>query len=84
MPLSDDEREVLRFEAEHPHTGAAKNEAIRSQLRLTPVRYYQKLSRLADSVEALQFDPMLVHRLRRIREYQQRDQAHRAAPRSPN
>lgn len=81
MALSEDDFVMLRFEAEHPGIGAAKNEAIRSQLLQSPIRYYQKLSRLADSVEALQFDPVLVHRIRRIREQQQHEREHRVAPR---
>lgn len=81
MALSDDEIAVLRFEDTHPQLGAAKNEAIRSQLGLSPVRYYQKLTRLTDSVEALQWDPVLVHRLRRMRDQHIRDRHDRAAPR---
>lgn len=84
MSLTAEEIEILRCEAEHPATGAAKNEVIRSRFGFSPVRYYQKLARLTDSVEALQFDPVLVHRLRRIREQHARDRRDRAAPRTPN
>ncbi|MFM6974289.1 MAG: DUF3263 domain-containing protein [Agromyces sp.] len=82
MPLSDEERAVLEFEARHPEVGPAKNQAVRTQLQLSPVRYYQLLSRLADSGDALQFDPVLVHRLRRIRERELRERSTRAAPRT--
>lgn len=84
MSLTSQERAILSCEARYPSVGAAKNDVIRSQLGLSPVRYYQKLTRLIESVEAVQFDPMLVHRLRRIHEQQLRDRTRRAAPRSPN
>ena len=71
---------VLAFEQAHPQIGPAKNEAIRSQLGLTPVRYYQLVARLAESAEALQSDPVLVHRLRRLREQHARERDDRAVP----
>lgn len=49
------------------HRGA-KEEAIRSQLGLAPARYYQLLGRLIDTGDALEHDPMLVKRLRRVRD----------------
>ncbi|QLD10851.1 DUF3263 domain-containing protein [Microbacterium oleivorans] len=67
MALSDRDRSLLDFEALWSgHTGA-KEEAVRAQLALTPARYYQLLGRLIDSADALAYDPMLVHRLRRLR-----------------
>jgi len=67
VPLSDRDRSLLDFEAQWSgHTGA-KEEAVRAQLELTPARYYQLLGRLIDSADALAYDPMLVHRLRRLR-----------------
>ncbi|HHW50272.1 MAG TPA: DUF3263 domain-containing protein [Pseudoclavibacter sp.] len=59
---------VLRFEREHPASGRVKAAAIRSQLGLSEARYYQLLYALIDSPEALVLDPMLVYRLRRLRE----------------
>lgn len=84
MSLSASDLAVLQFESEHPGVGARKNEAIRTELGLNPVRYYQKLSILIERADALQFDPVLVHRLRRIREQQLREKSNRAAPRSSN
>lgn len=68
VPLSDRDRVLLDFEARWGRHGAAKEEAIRDQLALTPARYYQLLGRLVDDAEALAHDPMLVHRLRRMRD----------------
>ena len=66
--LSDLERAILDFEARWREHIGAKEEAIREQLELTPSRYYQLLGRLLESRDALEYDPMLVKRLRRIRD----------------
>ncbi len=72
MPLSDRDRALLDFEARWARHGAAKEEAVRDELALTPARYYQLLGRLLDDADALVYDPMLVHRLRRLREERER------------
>ncbi|MCP9975296.1 DUF3263 domain-containing protein [Streptomyces somaliensis] len=45
----------------------AKERAIREQLDLSPVRYYQLLNALLDDERALAHDPVTVNRLRRLR-----------------
>ena len=60
--------ELLDFEARWGAHSGAKDEAIRSELGITPARYYQLLGRAIDTIEALRHDPMLVKRLRRMRE----------------
>ncbi len=72
MPLSDRDRDLLDFESRWVRHGAAKEEAVRAELALTPARYYQLLGRLIDDADALAYDPMLVHRLRRVRESRER------------
>ena len=79
MPLNDRDRAILQFEAEWRRHAGAKEEAIRSELSMTPARYYQLLGRLIDTTEAQQHDPMLVKRLRRIRDDRQRARLARAA-----
>lgn len=66
--LSELEQAILAFESRWREHVGAKEEAIREQLELTPSRYYQLLGRLLDSRVALAHDPMLVKRLRRIRD----------------
>jgi hypothetical protein len=39
---------------------------------MSPTRYYQLVNRLIDKSEALEADPMLVKRLRRLRSGRQR------------
>lgn len=79
MPLSDRDRALLDFEARWQRHGAAKEEAVRADLDLTPARYYQLLGRLLDSPDAVVYDPMLVHRLRRLRDERERQRAARAS-----
>lgn len=79
MPLSERDRRLLEFESRFPAHGAAKEEALRSELGLTPARYYQLLGRLVETAEALAFDPLLVHRLRRLRDERARVRTARAA-----
>jgi hypothetical protein len=68
VPLTERDRAILRFEGEWRRHGGAKEEAIRADLGLSPARYYQLLGRLIDTAEAQEHDPMLVKRLRRLRE----------------
>lgn len=68
VALTDDERAILDFEAEWRRHVGAKEEAIRAQLDLAPARYYQLLGRLIETEAALAYDPMLVKRLRRVRD----------------
>lgn len=79
MPLSDRDRALLDFEARWQRHGAAKEEAVRTDLEMTPARYYQLLGRLLDSPDAVAYDPMLIHRLRRLRDDRERERAARAA-----
>lgn len=60
--------EILAFESRWGVHGGAKEEAIRSELGLAPARYYQLLGRLIQTEAALAHDPMMVARLRRIRD----------------
>ena len=66
--LTDRDRAILALEAAWPRHSGAKEEAIRAKLGMSPARYYQLLGRLIHSEQALEHDPMLVRRLRRLRE----------------
>jgi hypothetical protein len=70
--LTDLERDVLAFERLRFQHAGAKDTAIRDRFRLTPTRYYQLLNALLDRPEALQHDPQLILRLRRLREQRAR------------
>jgi hypothetical protein len=79
VPLSDRDLAILKFEAEWLRHAGAKEEAIRADLGLSPARYYQLLARLIDTTDAQEQDPMLVKRLRRIRDERQRARVARAS-----
>lgn len=66
--LSDRDRAILTLEAAWPRHSGMKEETIRAQLGMSPARYYQLLGCLIDTEEALEFDPLLVRRLRRLRD----------------
>ncbi|MFN2557579.1 MAG: DUF3263 domain-containing protein [Nitriliruptorales bacterium] len=65
-------RSILDFEREWWKHPGAKQQAVRERFGLSPARYYQLLNRLMDNEEALDYDPMLVKRLRRLRAARQR------------
>jgi hypothetical protein len=65
--LSRREHEMLRFERQWWRRPGAKETAIRDRFGLAPTRYYQVLNALVDRPAALEADPLLVRRLRRVR-----------------
>ncbi|MEU8648686.1 DUF3263 domain-containing protein [Streptomyces sp. NPDC048737] len=62
------ERGILALERRGFQGPGAKERAIREELDLSPVRYYQLLNALLDDARALAHDPVTVNRLRRVRE----------------
>lgn len=65
--LTAREKAVLAFERRWWRHPGAKEQAIREELDLSAVRYYQVLRALLDRPAALAHDPVLVGRLRRLR-----------------
>jgi hypothetical protein len=76
--LDDLSRHVLDFERSWRPAGRSKERAIRESFGITPTRYHQVLVRAVESSDALAYDPMLVRRLRRLRDARRRT---RLAPR---
>ncbi|WP_018297277.1 DUF3263 domain-containing protein [Corynebacterium lubricantis] len=66
--LTNSDLNLLDFEARAPRSLGAKEEAIRRELGLTPVRYFQRLNMLIDDPDALAARPQLVRRLQRVRD----------------
>ena len=66
--LSELETRVLEFEKQWWRYAGAKESSIKELFNLTPPAYYQLLNNLIDREEALLAQPMLVKRLRRLRE----------------
>jgi uncharacterized protein with von Willebrand factor type A (vWA) domain len=67
MALSKRDQAILDFERTWWTEPGPKETRIRAQLELSATRYYQLLAELADSSEALEYDPLVVRRLRRFR-----------------
>ncbi|WP_257181009.1 DUF3263 domain-containing protein [Corynebacterium cystitidis] len=66
--LNDDDLYLLDFEARAPRSVGAKEDAIRRELGMSAVRYYQRLNMLIDDPRALAARPQLVRRLQRVRD----------------
>ena len=75
--LSERDRQILAFERRWWKYAGAKEQAIRELFDMSATRYYQLLNLLIDRPEALECDPMLVKRLRRMRSQRQRKRAAR-------
>lgn len=70
--LDERSRAVLDFEREAWKLTTTKERAIRERFGFSPARYHQLLHRIIDRPEAIAYDPMLVRRLRRVREARRR------------
>lgn len=70
--LDDRSREILEFEREGWKLTIGKERAIRERFGFSAARYHQLLNRIIDTPSALAYDPMLVRRLRRVREARRR------------
>ena len=70
--LDQRSRDVLDFEREAWKLTVTKERAIRERFGFSPSRYHQLLHRIIDRPEALAYDPMVVRRLRRVREARRR------------
>jgi hypothetical protein len=65
--LTERELQILAFEGRWWKHAGAKEQAIRDAFGLSSTRYYQLLNALLDNPAALEQDPVLVGRLRRLR-----------------
>jgi Protein of unknown function (DUF3263) len=65
--LTDREEQILAFEAKWWKHAGSKEQAIRDAFELSSTRYYQLLNGLLDNPAALERDPVLIGRLRRLR-----------------
>ena len=70
--LSRREEQMLDLERQWWKYAGAKEQAIREMFDLSATHYYQILNALIDTQAALEYDPMLVKRLRRLRTSRQK------------
>jgi len=71
-PLDQRLRDVLDFERESWKLAIPKERAIRERFGFSAARYHQLLGRALDMPQALEYDPMLVRRLHRVRDARRR------------
>ncbi|MDE0117887.1 MAG: DUF3263 domain-containing protein [bacterium] len=72
MALTKRDRAILDFERTWWKETGSKEAAIRARFELSTTRYYQLLNELLEEADALEYDPMVVRRLRRLRDRRRR------------
>lgn len=65
--LDERDQQILAFEGQWWRQAGAKEQAIRDTFGVSTTRYYQLLNALLDDPRALEHDPVVVQRLRRLR-----------------
>lgn len=75
--LTDTEARILEFEKQWWRYAGAKESAIRELFDMSATRYYQVLNGLLDNPAALSAEPLLVKRLRRMRQARHRERSAR-------
>lgn len=71
------DRDILQFERQWWQYAGAKEQAVKEMFGLSPTRYYQVLNAIIDTPAALAHDPLLVRRLRRMRQSRQQARSKR-------
>jgi len=72
MVLSPRDRAILDFERSWRHRPGPKEIAIRENFDISPSRYYELLNALLDDADALEYDPLTVKRVQRVRNQRRR------------
>jgi hypothetical protein len=72
VALTERDRAILDFERGWWAQPGPKDAAIRAHLELSGTRYYRLLNELLDDPGAYEYDPLLVLRLRRLRDRRRR------------
>lgn len=83
MAITDLDRAILDFERGWWTLPGPKEHAIREHLGLSATRYYKVLNGLLDSPDAVEYDPLLVRRLRQRRDRRRRERYEGRAPGRP-
>jgi hypothetical protein len=77
--MTDGERAILEFAHREFRYAGTQEEEIRRRFGLSATAYFQRLNALLDRPEALEYDPVLVNRLLRLREKRQAARSARRA-----
>jgi len=83
MALTDRDRAIIEFERTWWSEDGSKESVIRDRFELSTTRYYELLGELIDSDEAYEFDPLVIRRLRRLRDRRRRARFERQIEQPP-
>ena len=83
MALTERDRAIIEFERTWWSEDASKESIIRERFELSTTRYYELLGELIDSEEAYDFDPLVIRRLRRLRDRRRRARYERHVEQPP-
>ena len=72
MELTQRDRAILDFEGTWWAESGPKEQLIRERFELSGTRYYQILNELLETQEAYDYSPLVVRRLRRLRDRRRR------------
>jgi hypothetical protein len=75
--LSTRDIEILDFERSWWKHAGVKESAIKERFDVSATKYYQVLNELLEKPESLEYDAILVKRLKRLRTYRQRQRVAR-------
>ena len=75
--LSQRDIDMLDFERSWWKHAGVKEQAIKERFEMSATRYYQLLNDLLENPAAMEHDPILVKRLKRLRVYRQRQRVAR-------
>lgn len=68
QPLTGFDKSILDFEKRNYKYAGQKESDAKDAFKMTPPQYYQHLNKLVDHPEAEEYAPMVVQRLRRLRD----------------
>lgn len=75
--LNQRDLDILDFERTWWKHAGVKEQAIKERFEMSATRYYQVLNELLEQPAAMEYDPILVKRLKRLRVYRQRQRVAR-------
>jgi hypothetical protein len=75
--LTQTDHDILDFERTWWKHAGVKEQTIKERFDMSATKYYQVLNELLEQPAAMEYDPILVKRLKRLRVYRQRQRVAR-------
>ncbi|QTF81746.1 hypothetical protein SEA_BEEGEE_43 [Gordonia phage BeeGee] len=75
--MTDDEKQMLDLAGARWNYAGSLEQKVRDQFGISLTRFWQRVNRLCETREALEYAPTTVNRLRRIRETREVSRASR-------